>query len=134
MKRNRKEKKMKKTEYMGRPERQTLNYLKRHNPEYIAWHCARCKSRMVENYYLYAQKADRIYCLVKMIAQKAGVPPVTRRLYYTFALELEKLYRRHPERDNSSEVHILRYKWMVRGLDPKLLLVVESSLRQLLGL
>ncbi|MEO0009417.1 MAG: hypothetical protein ABIK51_02730 [candidate division WOR-3 bacterium] len=118
---------------ISRVEQQVLNYLKRQDPDDIALHFARQRSRMVANYYLYALKADRIYRLVCELTGQAGVAPPARRLYYSFALELEKLYRTRHSADLATEIEIRRYKWTVRGLDPELLERLEKLLRSEIG-
>lgn len=118
---------------ISRVEQQVFNYLRRQDPDHIALHFARQRSGMVANYYLYALKADRIYRLVCELTGKAGVAPASRRLYYSFALELEKLYRTRQNQDLATEIEIRRYKWTLRGLDPALLDRLAAALRSEIG-
>lgn len=118
---------------ISRVEQQVFNYLRRQDPDHIALHFARQRSGMVAKYYLHALKADRIYRLVCELTGEAGVVPATRRLYYSFALELEKLYRTRQDQDLATEIDIRRYKWIRRGLDPALLDRLAAVLRSEIG-
>jgi|UniRef100_A0A7V3PTZ5 hypothetical protein len=119
---------------LTRVERQVLKYARRCYATRAASLPPGKLNQMINNYAHYSIIADRIYQLVKKTAEKENIPVLTRRFYYIFCLEVEKVLRLHPDRDNTDELLIRHYKWIVRGLNPATLLKLETALRHELGI
>ena len=110
-----------------RMKRQVAKYAARSTPEYVAATLGAKQAEMTRKYEAQADVLCHVHVAVQAVTDRAGVPGWQRLWYKVHGSEAYKLWRLHRDIDISVELGILRHKWTMRGLDPDLLVAVETA-------
>ena len=88
---------------------------------------AAAKARlMTERYQEQAEVVSLVHEAVRSITNPAGIPGWSLMWYYCYGRQVYRLWRTTPPSSLPTELRAVRYKWVTRSLDPRLLCEVEA--------